>query len=441
MKKRRSSRSFRYRDCDAFAEYLHEQSLQGWHFKEFGFGLVFEQGEPADIYYTVEVFPKGTEMDTRPEKNTEEYAEYCEAAGWKLIDSRRKFCVFCRTREDAVPIVEPKERFANIRKAEWLLWLSNAIPVFLLTCFDWIQLLTANFNIWIFNNAMLLILLFMMLSSVERLLEGINLLYWSVTRRRILRAGDIPVYSSGRHRSFIALIPLSFFLVSSVSLAYFQDEYFLPYTLPPVVISLLILPTAVWIACRRPSRSDNWSFQIVAGLGIVFCFGILMTALIIGRDSGDKSVPENVEDFPLIQADYRQMDGEISRTFSDHMGGFLGSRSSFSVAYTGEVPPGADPAQADVSDSLWYTIYQSSRPWILDRLWKDELPEPEDPSEDRTETWNAVSAVSFQRQNGVCNELVRYPDKILILNTDERLDDHQIESIRKKLRPYKMRLP
>ena len=75
MKKRKIGISFNYRSCDAFAEYLHEQSLQGWHFKEFRLGMVFEQGDPADIDYTVEVFPNGTEMDTRPEASTEEYAD------------------------------------------------------------------------------------------------------------------------------------------------------------------------------------------------------------------------------------------------------------------------------------------------------------------------------------------------------------------------------
>ena len=61
--------NFDYRECDAFAEYLHRQSLQGWHFKEWKLGLVFEKGEPKDITYTVEVFPKGSEMDLRPGEN------------------------------------------------------------------------------------------------------------------------------------------------------------------------------------------------------------------------------------------------------------------------------------------------------------------------------------------------------------------------------------
>ena len=59
MKKRKVGIGFNYRNCDAFARYLHEQSLRGQHFKEFRLGLVFEIGEPDDIYYAVEVFPKG----------------------------------------------------------------------------------------------------------------------------------------------------------------------------------------------------------------------------------------------------------------------------------------------------------------------------------------------------------------------------------------------
>ena len=65
-------------------------SLDGWHFQKWQMGLVFEKGEPADITYCVEVFPKGSEMDLKPEEQAEEYADYCSVAGWELIDGQRK---------------------------------------------------------------------------------------------------------------------------------------------------------------------------------------------------------------------------------------------------------------------------------------------------------------------------------------------------------------
>lgn len=126
-------RDFRYTECDAFAEYLHNMSRKGWHFKEWRMGLVFEKGEPADIYYRVEVFPKGTEMDTKPEMPAEEYAEYCRAAGWEFLDGKRKFCIFRRNDQGAVPIVTEEERFDNVRKAEWrLLGSEMLIPLFVI---------------------------------------------------------------------------------------------------------------------------------------------------------------------------------------------------------------------------------------------------------------------------------------------------------------------
>ena len=35
---------YRYIESDAFAQYLHEMSLKGWHFKEWKFWLEFEKG-------------------------------------------------------------------------------------------------------------------------------------------------------------------------------------------------------------------------------------------------------------------------------------------------------------------------------------------------------------------------------------------------------------
>ena len=117
-KRRRRPIFFRYYDCDVFADYLAKQAKKGWHFAEFRMGMIFEKGEPADREYAVEVFPKGSEWETGPTVETEEYAQYCEAAGWKFVDSTRKFCVFEKIREDAETIVTDEERLENIWKAQ-----------------------------------------------------------------------------------------------------------------------------------------------------------------------------------------------------------------------------------------------------------------------------------------------------------------------------------
>ena len=73
---------FSYTQCDDFAAYLQEMSRKGFHFTEWKGGLSFEKGEPEDVTYQVEVFADGEETDQRPSRDTEEYREYCEAAGF-----------------------------------------------------------------------------------------------------------------------------------------------------------------------------------------------------------------------------------------------------------------------------------------------------------------------------------------------------------------------
>ena len=109
---------FEYTQCDDFAAYLSEMAAKGWHFKEWRAGLVFEKGQPETVQYAAEVFIDGSDYDTRPNVHTEEFAAYCEAAGWQLLDARRKFVILKKCREDAVDIMTPRERLENIAREE-----------------------------------------------------------------------------------------------------------------------------------------------------------------------------------------------------------------------------------------------------------------------------------------------------------------------------------
>ena len=43
---KRVFRNFRYSECDDFAAYLSKMASNGWHFKGWRFGLIFEKCEP-----------------------------------------------------------------------------------------------------------------------------------------------------------------------------------------------------------------------------------------------------------------------------------------------------------------------------------------------------------------------------------------------------------
>ena len=161
----------------------------------------------------------------------------------------------------------------------------------------------------------------------------------------------------------------------------------------------------------------------------------LITAVWVpGAVTGSEAIPESAEGFPLIQADYRQMNGAVTWTYAEHKENLLGSVSHFYVDYSIESPEHPYLHSDTAYDNLWYTIYQSRFSRILDRLWEDELSVPKDYPVNRTNIWNAVSAVSYTSEHGICTELVRCPDQIWIIHTDKRLNDCQIRSICEKIR-------
>ena len=66
--------------------------------------MVFDKEEPQKLEYAVEVFSEGNENDTKPEPETEEFAGTVEA-GWELVSSRKKLCIFRKLSQDAAPII------------------------------------------------------------------------------------------------------------------------------------------------------------------------------------------------------------------------------------------------------------------------------------------------------------------------------------------------
>ena len=138
--------------------------------------------------YAVEVFSKGRENDSQPGKDAEEYAEYCEAAGWQLIDGRRRFCIFRRVQDDAVPIVTEEERFQNVKKAEIRHFLDRSAGFALLAGLDWLQFFTINFDRWVFSQTWLLLLAGLTFMCLFYLLQLGGLFVWSRRAKRELES-------------------------------------------------------------------------------------------------------------------------------------------------------------------------------------------------------------------------------------------------------------
>ena len=186
--------NFRYMERGAFAEYLHRMALKGWHFRGWKWGMVFEQGEPEDVVYDVEIFSEAREKDLCPEEETEEYAEYCRAAGWEFVDANRKFCVFRKVSEYAVPIVTETERVEEIWKAEGKRMLIPAI-IFGIFAVDYpVTAVKTGIENWLFSDLHLFILFLFPAYFLGYVLQYIFTLKWYLTGKKRISSGKTVRY-------------------------------------------------------------------------------------------------------------------------------------------------------------------------------------------------------------------------------------------------------
>ena len=415
--KKTTFKVFDYMHCDDFAKYLERMAAKGWHFKEWGAGLKFEKGEPKQVTYAVEVFNKAKETDLRPEPNTQEFAQYCEAAGWKLVDAKRKFCIFQKVRENAVAILTPEERVENSWKATFAF-----SPILLLVLYginmilQWRNMFGSMFSYSIFST-----LSFFNISvwTFLFLAELIKIIFAIVAKTKLLKQikNGQEIYignnKDGKKRwdghAFSTMILLMLFLFMLVMT---EETSLIIYF---VFIFAGTLAFVTILAKVRPDAETNVAIQIV--FTIIFMFVIILIPFLIISDNQEEQ--DSIENIPLLISDYREISpviDEVSVSIDKNM---LGSKEHYWI--WGE------------EESISYYIYRSKYSRILERIWEDELDKKKNENKsDCTKDWEAK--IAFRNEIG--DYYVRYEDVILIFYGDREsyLDSKQISVIQDKLK-------
>lgn len=435
---KRVFKNYRYIENDAFAQYLHEMSLKGWHLKEWKFWLEFEKGECRDIEYAVEVFQKGSEMDVKPGLDAEEYAEYCRAAGWELVDGRRKFCIFRKISEDAIPIVTEEERFKNIRNAEWIRCLTSLLSTVFIFGLAGVQFFRAGSVLILFSNMLLILILTLAAVLVYETTQCIGMAVWCVKSGKKIRGGERLLYG----KCWVRYILYGILILILIELTVIWGT-------EGGGNSMIVL--WIWVGIvgavllgfffYRPSRRENWVIQLLAGLGIgiIWCGGLAVS--VTGGYGNGEDMLTAVGKLPLIMTDYRQVDEEI--TFADYK-----ERSSvFGTVLNGAVeygyPPEATYSKAgETSGEEWrrlsYTVYRTDILWLLEQVWQEEITAGNLEDHDWVieagsgyEKWGAKEVVHREWEDNFL--YIRYEDAILTFYATEPPEGDQINIVREKL--------
>ena len=424
---------YRYIESDAFAQYLHEMSLKGWHFKEWKFWLEFEKGESQDIEYAVEVFPKGSEMDVKPGMDAEEYAEYCRAAGWELVDGRRRFCIFRKISEITLPIVTEEERFSNICRAEWRWCLLSLLTTGVVYGTSAVRFTGSAFVIMLFSNAILFTLLTLALLPVYEVLQCIGMAVWQVKAWRKIRRGQRPVY--GKRREMYVLYAVMILMLAGLTFVWGSEGTAGSAVVLWIWIGIIMAVLAgLWF--YRPSRRENWVLQLVAGLGIgIILFGGL-SASFTGGSMDREEMLSAAQKLPLVLTDYSRTDEEITFSYYEERSSILGTMLSGTIEYG--YPPEEGGGAFEEQERLSYTVYRTDIPWLLDQVWQEEIKagnlEEYDWVVEAGKGYEKWGAEEVLRREWEDNSLyVRYEDAVLNLYTTKLPKGEQIDIVREKL--------
>lgn len=405
--------TFDYMHCDDFARYLEQMAAKGWHFKEWNMGLIFEKGEPEAAVYAVEVFTKASENDMRPEPHTEEFAEYCKAAGWELIDAKRKFCIFKRIHEDAVALFTPEERVVNAFRGT-----CTGYDIALLILYGINALLNWR-NLFSFTDGRIFsqsALYALVIWSLLFLAKSVSLLYACYKKKQLLReiqkGNNVCIGNrmDGKlqfGKQIISLLVAAFvFLI--FSFAYNDIDAKILY-IGVILISLLF---SMFLAKKRPESTITLFSEIIFAFAIVTILIVWSISKVLGE-----STPENIENLPLQISDYRAYPSEIEDINILEEKNIFGSVSEYYIFS---------------DDSVKYEIYRSKYTWILDKIWKANANKNENETKtDCAKDWGALEGY----RNTIGTYGIRYENLIFILEEDADvfLSEEQIEIICEKM--------
>lgn len=381
---------FTYLQCDDFADYLSAMAAKGWHFKEWGIGLVFEKGEPEQAVYAVEVFFKGSQYAMAPDVETLDFADFCEAAGWKLIDSRQKFCIFKQTRSDAVPILTPQERLENACKAYHKQLLGQLLIALLWVVNLSLKLFpTKQFINSVFSNAILLSCAIFAFYALYDLGKYIWFWCWKYSSKKRCESGHRDLLRNHGDRIWNRI---SICALCLITIAYaFTVELWLFGIFLGIIVSMFLL--ALLLSKLRPDKETN------VGIQLLFTFLILFAVIIFSFSQFSKyDIEGEPQTVPLTLSDLGRDAGEITSMHTYEKTSMFGSMRDYYLYYK--------------DASLIYEIVDTEHDWLLGLIWKEHVQAESNINgsmTDCTALWNAEAAAYNGR-----DYFVRYEDRILI---------------------------
>ena len=264
---------FQMYECAAVEEFLAEMALDGWMVEKIkGSFFTFHKIEPKKLTFTVDIFDKASEFDTKPADSTMEYIEYCKEAGWQFVCSRGKIQIFFTENEKEIPIhTDPILKLKSINKGMLLSYLLSSFLIilngifFLYSNFQWnFSRLVSNY----YSLGLFLLWIFLIMFSLNNIVDyG----FWLLRATKKIKAGEDFNYNSKKKKRRKHIFQISWIIFQTVILlAIFIYDIHLDYSTKKLgflfgsLALILITTVAIYLYFKNKthSRSSNIAFTI-----------------------------------------------------------------------------------------------------------------------------------------------------------------------------------
>ncbi|MEG2669488.1 MAG: DUF2812 domain-containing protein [Oscillospiraceae bacterium] len=296
--------------CDAIKEKLEKMALDGWKLKNVNMLYEFEKIEPKKLTYTVDFFPQASIYDTKLEKESIDYLEYCKEAGWELVAMVGTMHIFVSESEKAIPIqTDESLKFDTLKKSifktKWMSWI--LIPlIFSFNIFT--QFL--NFESLITSNLALFNILAFLVVILFNLFDFSTYLFWKNKNNKRIKYGEKIEYIglSTAKKIQLAIPIVLFILIPIIFFIILKDFYFALIFGIGVISAVIILELSYFWQRGKFFRTANKIFPVFLSFLLIFSIGFVTSFSMIYGD-GNVRYNENgtfeISDF-MQNSEYEQ---------------------------------------------------------------------------------------------------------------------------------------
>jgi hypothetical protein len=125
--------AYAFYDRTGIRNFLEKKARQGWMLKSFsGDTWRFTRIEPRELHFCISYYPAAwnVERDSPLSQQRQEFVNFCEHGGWKLVCFNGAMHIFCSAEENPIPIeTDAILEMETIHKATKKTYLHTRIPI------------------------------------------------------------------------------------------------------------------------------------------------------------------------------------------------------------------------------------------------------------------------------------------------------------------------